>query len=203
MLTNRKDGALTTISGRTRSGKTLSASQQVTDEKRLVVWDIQGDWLRFGLTRVTDLAELCRMIKASPRGPLRVTFKGTPGQNLFGQFCRVMMIAAQLEPLAVVVEELGWVTSSQKAPAGWHELVAGGLKYGVRIVAITNAPSESDKTSLRNSTVIRCFQMQRANDRKYMAEALDVPVDELAALKPLEYVESIPAGGTFKGTVIP
>ncbi len=55
--------------------------------------------------------------------------------------------------------------------------------------ALTQRPAESDKTILGNCALIHCGRMNTQRDRKYMAECLDVPIADVAALRDLEHLE--------------
>lgn len=167
----------------------------MADRPRVLAWDPQSDWLKHGYELVSSIAELARVLVARARSPARLSFKGRAHDRvLFERFCRCAMRWNELERSVTMVEELAWITSPGKAPAGWHELVTGGLKFGADLVAITQRPSESDKTALSQATLIRCFQLDRPSDRKYMAAELDVDVARVAALKspeggPLAFIE--------------
>ncbi len=89
----------------------------------------------------------------------------------------------------VVAEETAAVTHPGKAPPGWHRLLSQGLEHGIDIYAITQAPAESDKTAMRNASVIRSFALRLPADRAYMSAYLGVDADELGALPPLHYIE--------------
>ncbi|MCL1072999.1 hypothetical protein [Shewanella dokdonensis] len=71
----------------------------------------------------------------------------------------------------IVAEELADVTTAGKAPPHWGQVVRRGRARGLApIFAITQRPSESDKTTVGNATLVRCGRLNRANDRKYMAQ---------------------------------
>lgn len=171
----------------TRSGKTAAASSWVSKWSRVVAWDPQHDWLKFGLEPVSDFEMLCSLLTSSATGPARYAFAGARG--LFDAFCHVAFSWAKIEPACIVVEELAWVTHPGKAPDGWHQLVTGGLKFGLDIVSTTQRPAESDKTALSQSTIVRCFQQETFDDAKRMARELRVDVSTIDALEPLHYIE--------------
>jgi len=179
------------VTGASRSGKTASVLQQVRNDARVLAWDPQGDWLSHGYDQVTESAELVRRLKQH-KGGARICYKREANQAEFELFCRIALLWGLLHPCTIVAEELAWVTSPNKAPPRWHALVTGGLKYGINIIGITQRPSESDKTILGNASSIRCFRMQRAKDRKYMAEEMNIDVAQITALKDLDYVQVYP-----------
>jgi hypothetical protein len=145
--------------------------------------------LRFGFARCDDFAALARILSLQACEPARISFAGELDKSAFGEFCRIAGAWGRIEPCLVIAEELAWVSDPGKAPRGWLELVTGGLKYGIDICSITQRPSEADKTALSQATMVRCFQMERVADQKYMAGELGVDVDRVAALAPLSYLE--------------
>lgn len=157
--------------------------------RRVLVWDPQADWLQFGYARADTLPALATLLRSSSRDAARVSFKGRAQEaELFSRFCELAFAWGRIKPALVIVEELAWVTSPAKAPAGWHELVTGGLKYGVDICSITQRPAESDKTALSQATVVQCFMMERPRDRRYMEAELGLDAGALDGLEPLHYV---------------
>ena len=191
MLVNRNDGRLIVVTGASRTGKTACSLQEVRNDKRVIAWDPQGDWLSAGFEQITDAGELVARL-SNHKGGARICYKRPKSTPEFEIWAELAMLWGCLEPCTVVAEELAWVTNPNKAPPMWHELVTGGLKYGIRIIAITQRPSESDKTIMGNTSTYRCFRMQRANDRKYMAHEMDIDVAQITALKDLQYIEVNP-----------
>jgi hypothetical protein len=111
------------------------------------------------------------------------------GPREFDAFCRLAWVWIRAARGALVIEELASVTTPGKAPPAWGDIVRAGLRYGPSLYALTQRPSESDKTVMGNATVIHSHAMARANDRRYMAAELDTDPAELAKLRPLEWVE--------------
>ena len=194
----RPDGRLVVVCGASRSGKTLWTSQQVRSARRMLVWDSVGEWAdRYGCERVPTLADLAERVKAGGSG--RLAFYGSPPQ--FDQFCRLAWVWLRMARGVLVVEELADVTHPGKAPLAWGEIVRKGLRYGVEVFALTQRPSESDKSSIGNATVIHSHRMARDADRRYIAAELGVPVAEVEALQPLHWIERDALGATRRGRV--
>lgn len=59
----------------------------------------------------------------------------------------------------------------------------------IKILAVTQRPSEADKTILSNAATINVFQLGRHADRKQIALEIDVSTDMLQQMIPLEWVE--------------
>lgn len=190
MLVSRPDGSLTVVAGASRSGKTVWTVRQLTRVPRALVWDAVGEWGdRYGFRRVDTLAELRAHCFTGRLERLAYFRAGGMGPREFDGFCRLAWIWIRAARGALVVEELAAVTSPGKAPAAWGDIVRAGLRYGPDIYALTQRPSESDKTVMGNATVLHCHAMARAGDRRYMAAELDIDPGVLAALRPLEWIE--------------
>ena len=109
---------------------------------------------------------------------------------MFAAFCRLAWIFVQAHELAtVVVEELADVTSPGKAPIYWGMLTRKGLRYGPEIYALTQRPSESDKTVMGNATVLHVHQCVLEIDAETLAAHLRVPVSQVDALDPFQWIE--------------
>lgn len=154
----------------------------------MLVWDSVGEWGdRFGCRRVGSFREL-RALAASPK-PERLAFYVPGMAEHFDVFCALAWVWIRAARGALVIEELAGVTSPGKAPRMWGEICRAGLRYGPRIVAVTQRPAESDKTCIGNATILHCHKMVREQDEAYMARELRVDAARLAALRPLEWIE--------------
>lgn len=187
------DGRAVLVTGATGSGKTVWTRQQVKACRRLLVWDALGEWSRLGLVLPVDGLGLLRGIihqqLDGKRAPARVGYTGPGSVKHFEAFCRLAWVWLRIAPGALVVEELADVTTPGRAPAAWGEIVRKGRHYQAQVYAITQRPAESDKTILSNAAAVHCGMMAYPRDRAYMAEVLDVPQREVAALGPLQWIE--------------
>lgn len=203
MRVRRPDGVLTVVAGASRSGKTAWTRGAVAGFRRLLVWDLLGEWggdARFNCVRSDSLALVRDWIKAGDTpGRLAYFRPGMVGD--FDAFCRLAWLWIQAGEGALVVEETASVTSPGKAPPAWGDLLRAGLRYGPRIFALTQRPAESDKTALGNATVIHCHRMSAPRDRAYMAEALGVPVLDVENLTGYRYLERHASGRLVRGPV--
>lgn len=168
----------------------------------MLVWDLVGEWAdRYGCRRVSSLTELQRL---APLGQLERLAYFRPGMAAgdFDPFCRLAWVWLRAARGTLVVEELASVTTPGKAPAGWGDIIRAGLRYGPEIYALTQRPSESDKTAIGNATVLHCHAMARAGDRRYMAAELDADPAEIGRLRPLQWIERDRRTGALRrGTV--
>jgi hypothetical protein len=120
----------------------------------------------------------------------------------FGLFCRVAWCALRLHADGkLIVEETAAVTQPGKAPREWGDIIRMGLRYGWDVYPLTQRPAESDTTAFGNATVIHAGRAVTPRDRATMAQYLDVPVAQVAALKPLEWIERHASGELKNGQV--
>lgn len=177
------DGSLYVAVGASRSGKTAWVKQQLKKYGAVLVWDVEE---MYKGRRARTQKQLIALVEKLANGEnFTACYTGPLTDFDYWSKCAFYLAKArQNNPagLAVVAEELADVTTPGKAPEAWGVLVRRGLKRGVDIYAITQRPSESDKTIMGNASVIHCCGLQRANDRKYMAQEMDVPVAELQSL---------------------
>lgn len=200
MRVTRPDGELVVVTGATRSGKTAWTAQQVAGLARLLVWDSAEEWaLRFDCERITSPAELAARL--APAKLERLAYVRPVTASEFAFFCRCAWVWLRAARGALVVEELADVTHPGKAPPAWGEIVRKGLRYGPTIYALTQRPSESDKTALGNATRVHAHRMAFPADREYLARVLGVRLEELERLAPLEYLERDLAGQVSRGRV--
>lgn len=186
------DGRLTVVSGSSRCGKSTQVAKMVRTSRRVVAWDPEDQWSKEkGFVKVTTQAQLLEAIMT--KGFMRLAY--VVGGNLKKEFdflCAAVMYAGRyMAPLDCIAEELADVTTSSKAPGAWGILVRRGLKRGINIFAISQRWAEADKTAIGNASEYICF-MPRQRDLKYVSDNTGVPVDDLAALKPFEFIQFDP-----------
>ncbi len=184
------DGELNVISGASRSGKTAWTARQVKGRGRVWAWDPEDQWAALpGWRKVTTRAQLLEWAKKG--GAQRIAY--VAGGDLKAEFdfwCGCVMYAGRyVEPLDAIAEELADVTTPSKAPGNWGILIRRGLKRGITIYAISQRWAEADKTAIGNATRYVCFAMG-GEDVFYMNRKTMIPVEQLGALKPLEFVIS-------------
>lgn len=189
MFQKAPDGIITGIVGSAGSGKTAWLKQQIASAPRLLVWDIEGQYTeRTRLIRTR--AELVKAIKTDGRYSYQPASLGDFDYWAKCAFMFVRLGAEKGVKTAIVAEELADVTSPGKAPDGWGMLIRRCRKYGGDVFGVTQRPAESDKTLFGNAMALHVCGMQRANDRKYMALELDLPVEQITSLdrSKLEYI---------------
>ncbi len=186
------DGDLYYICGSSRNGKSVIAIyimlELLKKLGRALVWDIEGEYGKLpGFTIIRDKKSLFETLKKT-KGKGRFAYQGSLKDYDF--FCKTALAWGDKKPCVVVLEETSDVTNPGKAPDGHGQLMRKGLKRGIEILAITQRPSESDKTALGNATQIITFYMTRAADQKYIADEIGVNRSDISALRKLEYLKN-------------
>lgn len=103
----------------------------------------------------------------------------------FDLYCRLVFDAGEC---AALVEEMAEVCTSRSAPLSWRRLVTEGRGRGVSLLALTQRPQLCDASLLDGATEIYCGRLQRGGSKKIMADALDVPLERVRGIKPLEFL---------------
>jgi len=186
------DGRVVAVVGSTGSGKTLWTRSQVANDARLLAWDPLGEWARELRLQTVTLPELVGLVRRDLERPaerFRYAYSGNTHRESFAAFCAAAWVWLRIAPGTLVVEELADVTQPGKAPPSWGDIVRKGRHFGARVYAITQRPAESDKTVMGNAAAIHCGLLAFPNDRKYLANCLDVPEAEIAALRPRQWIE--------------
>lgn len=200
-----KDGKLIVVTGRTRSGKTLSTRRATAQETRLLVWDPKGKWAELDHCRALyTRQELFELAGAGAAGRFAFIGQDRATFNFWAEAAYWWGRVAALRGArsVIVAEELSAFTSAGKAPAGWHLLLTQGLEFGLDIWCLVQRPAESDKTCIGNATRLKCFAMTRALDCAYMARELDCDAAEIQALRPLEFIErDMVSGARTRGKI--
>lgn len=180
-----KSGKLTAAIGSSRSGKTQYVTSQTKSAKRVLIWDIKGEYP--GVQRAKTQAGLLSMIKGAMGKPGKIAF--TPDSiSDFGFFCKCAQVWVKSQYKAgfnsvLIFEETADVTSPGKAPDEYGVILRRYLSYGVDIYAITQRPAESDKTAVGNASIVRICRLQLDRDRRSAASDTGVPLSVLDALR--------------------
>lgn len=184
------------VCGSSGSGKSAWVKQQLAGAARVCAWDPDGEYAELrGFTAITRARDLPRVLARSRAG--RFAFVAP-----LAAFDHWALCVFGWGNCVAIAEETADVTSPGKAPPGFGQLIRKGRRRGITLYAITQRPSESDKTALGNATRLHVCQMVRAKDRAYMAAELDCPPENLAALKPLEFIErDMRTGEILRGIV--
>lgn len=181
------------VCGSSGSGKSGWVKHRVAAKPRAIAWDVDDEYSGIrGWRRIDNLVELVRTLQRSPTGRFAFVPKSLAQFELWAR------AAFAWGECAAIAEELADVTSPGKAPAGWGQLVRRGRKRAIELYAVTQRPSESDKTVFGNATLFHVCALARDADRAYMARELDVDQARIDELRPLAYIEKNRVTGTLE-----
>lgn len=155
-------------------------------DKRLLIWDYMREYAPF-VNQFTD--QLAPVITALKGNQFQTAFLPSYDDKTraaqFDVFCKAAVHAGDL---AVIVEELSFVTSPSFAPAGWKMVSSIGRHKGLRVIGASQRPAQVDKAFWSNCTEIHCGFLNYEEDQKVMSKVLGVTIDEIKALEPLQYI---------------
>jgi hypothetical protein len=179
-----KSGKLTAAIGSSRSGKTQFVFREIAGQKRLMVWDIKGEYPV--QHRARNRAELVRLVKTLAGKPGKIAYTADRLAD-FAFFCRVAQTWVKSHYLAgqscaLVFEETADVTTPAKAPEEYGIILRRFLSYGVNIYAVTQRPAESDKTAIGNASILHVCRLNLNPDRRSAANNTGLPFQEIDAL---------------------
>lgn len=197
-----EDGRLVIVSGASRSGKTAWVRRQVEKLPRVIVWDIEAQWCELrGFRKVATRAELFDLIQHDKPGRLAYVAGGDDLRDEFNFWAACVMLWGRYRGGCVAVaEELADVSTPAKAPQEWGILLRRGLKRGISIYAISQRWAEADKTAIGNASEFVVFRAA-GDDVQYIARKSRIPVEQVEALKPLEFIRVSVTGETERGAL--
>lgn len=173
------------ICGDSGTGKSSTIKELVAKVPRVIVFDPDDEYAeQKGFVRVDSPSALVDILSRTPKGRKKIAFVGN-GQKDFNFWCKCVFKWANCTAIA---EEIADVTNAGKAPPDWGTLIRRGRKYGIQIIAVTQKPSEADKTILSNAAYIRTYALGRHSCREAVAREIDVKAESLRMI-PLEWVE--------------
>lgn len=180
-------GRLVACVGSSRSGKSQFVRWKLRGMKRVLIWDIKGEYGAGlpGLIRVTNRAALVQKVKEYAGRAGVIAYTGQIGDFEF--FCKAAQVWVRSHYLkkarsVLVFEETADVTSPAKAPPQYGIILRRYLAYGVTIYAVTQRPAESDKTAIGNASELHVCRMNLADDRRSVARSTGIPGPELEQL---------------------
>lgn len=191
---SKNDAAILAIIGSTGSGKSLYLKGQLSKKKppRLLIWDAMREYGEIGRVYSGRLSPLVAdLSEAGRRGRFAFVYQpdNSNAKRFERQFAVLCGLALAAGNCTLLVEELALVTKAGFSPPRWMEAVTGGRHKGLSIIGTTQRPALVDKTFFGNATVIRVGRLNAGSDKRVMADALDVSLDEITALRPLHFLQ--------------
>lgn len=197
---SKNNAAILAIIGATGSGKSLYLKGKLSKNKpvRLLVWDPMREYGEMGRVYSGKLSPLVSdLAEAGRRGRFAFVYQpDSSNEKKFNQQFTVLCgLALAAGDCTLLVEELALVTKANYSPPRWMEAVTGGRHKGLSIIGTTQRPALVDKTFFGNATIIRVGRLNAGSDKRVMADALDVSLDEITALRPLNFLQKNMATG--------
>ncbi len=179
--------------GATGSGKSTVIKREllIPVPRRLLVWDFSpiSEYTPFG--KQVDRRQFAAAVDAAAyAADMRLVLKPRMDPEIrakeFELFCEA---ALKYGSYTVVVEELRFVTRPSWAPEPWSLAILTGRKLGLSIIGTSQRPAHIDKDFLSSATVVRVGNLGYDDDRKAAAIELGVPVEDVATLQPLDWIQ--------------
>jgi DNA helicase HerA-like ATPase len=186
------------VLGASGSGKSAYLKRTIAKgSPRLLIFDPMAE---YDGEIVSDLAGLVAGLKAKR---FRLVFRPKSDDKLravqFDFLCRAALAAGNL---TLVVEELRFVTTPSRAPMGWAKVCLTGRHKGLKVYGASQRPASIDKDFLGNCTIIRAGRLAYPEDIRAVSKATGTPPDQLAALRPLDWIEKNMTNGKItRGTL--
>lgn len=172
--------------GATGSGKGIGIREHLKRDKpdRLIIFDPMHEY--------GDLAKpvqtVGQIITAMKAKTFKVAWQPADGTDYeskafkaaFELFCRAAFVVGNLW---ILVEELELVTRPTWAPPAWRNCTKRGRHQGLTVIGASQRPADCDKAFLSSCTYIRCHALREHGDRVRMAQAMDVDLSQVEALK--------------------
>ena len=175
--------------GTSGSGKSHAIKETIKKENRVLIFDPEGEYQAEGFKPFERVGDFAKAVASNP-DKMRYTLEAN-GQAAFDMYCRIVWQSLQDRPCVCVVDELAGVTTSAKAPPAWHTLLTRGRKYGLKVRAGAQSPTEIDKTLLRQRSHLWIGHMTRRDDFVYMAKETGLDSSVFEALRPNPFFDSV------------
>ncbi len=183
------------VAGARDQGKTTWIRRTIAGRRRVLIWDPKGEYESD--LQVRSIADLADAVLAADADAAVLSLY-PKSLDQFHQYCELARLWGRC---TAVVDELASVTQPGRAPESWGRLIREGAHHQVKIIAATQRTAESDKTILGNCTSIVCFALKRYADRAAMAQEMDLPIEQLAALRPLQFIQRIGLAAPVSGAL--
>lgn len=191
------------VVGISGSGKSSWVKRRVQRVPRLFVWDPDGEYEAARYSTKTEFIEAVKKCYSTSGGTIahartierrfRLALSVDPTPQNFEFFCRTVLTVAHAKfPVTVVAEEIADCTTPQKASVHWGRLCRRGRKYNVQLFAVTQRPSECDKTIYSQSAFKWLGYMDNEADHARLGKLCGLPAEFLAEIPPLKFFFKTP-----------
>lgn len=207
---NALDSFHTLYCGGTGSGKTsaVKKSDKIKPTDQVAFWDPHCDYddsfKGRAIRRYTNFKSFFQALYAGRKTKqgFKIALTVPETRENFLKFCELVKSVGDgkhAKRLHVVCEEIPQVTESvakEKGAYGW--LLSVGRKYGIIVHSIGQRVVEMSKTTLSQSRYKWIGAQESRADAERMSKETDIPVNDILALKPLEYYFKLPGLGNYE-----
>lgn len=172
--------------GATGSGKGVGIREAIKDGKpsRLMIFDPMHEYADLARP-VQTVGQVITAMRAKTwavawQPPDGTDYDSKGFKMQFDLFCRA---AFEAQDCWILVEELELVTRPTWAPPAWRNCTKRGRHNGLTVLGASQRPADCDKAFLSSCTYIRCHALREHGDRVRMAQAMDVKLEQVEALK--------------------
>lgn len=184
--------------GTSGSGKSHQIKEDIENEKRVLIFDPEGEYSSKGgkfktAKAFTQMQPFVEAVEKNKNGNFRFALQAD-GAQAFEFFCMVNWVLAQdvHKPVVCAVDELAGVEkTASKAQGTWHKILTRGRKHQIKVRAGAQSPTEVSKTIMRQRSHLWVGHMTRMPDWQYIANEIPVTVEDLRGLRPAPYFDSI------------
>jgi hypothetical protein len=181
------------VMGASGTGKGLWIKSQLKSiaPQRLIVWDFKDEYREFAKHSTSSTAALLAAVKKAGEGggQFRFITQAVGEKGMKKDFETVCNIVYAWENAMFIAEELSNVTTASYAPAAWRKMTTSGRHANIHIIGASQTPATIDKSFLGNATLIHVSGLRQENHRKAVATSMDIDIDRITKLMPLEYIE--------------
>lgn len=182
--------------GKSGSGKSTLARSWIKREKRVLIFDPNGepDWAA-GAVVTEDRAELVDLV--GRKGPVRICWRGVMegGEDAFEWANRCAWAG---EGLHVVWDEVDRFSEPRRMPAWGAKLLNAGRHRGLHIIACSRRPYAMNRTLTALATRMAIFRTTEPRDLKYFADYVGDVAKQLPTLRDYHALDWTEAGATVK-----
>ena len=174
------------VIGGSGSGKSYYVKQQLKKAGRVLIFDPDDEYSELAsVVTVHSPKALLAHVKKVGNRKSRIRFVAN-GKANFDFCCAVAFLWGNC---CFVAEEIADVTSPSKASENWGKVVRRGRKRGIKIFAVSQRPSEADKTIFTQVAKIRTGRLDGEGDKRRVAENMQCDVTLISNLLPLDFIE--------------
>lgn len=178
---------ITLIFGKRGSGKSYLAEKLIREERRLVVFDVMGEYKNGVVFGTENHEQLCTFWRYIYHGSFRIIYRPIKPDDEIGRICELVY---ELGNLTFLVEEIDCYCSAFKISDEFAAIVQRGRHKNIALIGITQRPYGIHRLLTSQAKEIYVFNTNEPRDREYLRTLLGQEIEpKLDALKQFEFVK--------------